>query len=432
MSKTSELLEEIEHRIRIGDLVPGDRLPAVRELAESRNIAPNTVASVYRALSARGLVQGAGRKGTFVAGAPPIRRPISDSVPAGLLDLATGNPDRRLLPELAASLSAIGSHSVMYGAPQMLPELSEWFNEWFSRDGIRIEGSGLAGGSLDGIERVLTAQMRPGDKVGIEDPGYASIFDLVRALGLHPVPISIDRSGLEPEALCVGITQGLDALIVTPRGHNPTGAALDEERADVLTSVVAEHPSLLVIEDDHAAHVAGVPYHSIIAESTRRWAVVRSTAKSLGPDLRVAGMVGDAATIGRVMGRQALGTGWVSHILQQIVIGLVSSPDIESIFSTATKKYQQRRDALTTPLAAAGISAQGTSGMNVWVPVEDEAAVVAGMQRRGYAIRSGARYRMDAKPGVRITTASSDLKELDAVAEALIDVLSVGTFTRSG
>ncbi|NUS14075.1 MAG: GntR family transcriptional regulator, partial [Streptomyces sp.] len=62
--------------------------------------------------------------------------------------------------------------------------------------------------------------------------------------------------------------------------------------------------------------------------------------------------------------------------------------------------------------AQRGIAAHGRSGLNVWVPVRDESAVVNGLRSRGWWVAAGARFRVASGPGVRITTA--DLEVADA------------------
>jgi DNA-binding transcriptional regulator YhcF (GntR family) len=57
----------IAGRIVRGSLLPGTRIPTVRELAGRLGLAPNTVAKAYRELEADGLLIGRGRRGTFVA-----------------------------------------------------------------------------------------------------------------------------------------------------------------------------------------------------------------------------------------------------------------------------------------------------------------------------------------------------------------------------
>ena len=79
------------------------------------------------------------------------------------------------------------------------------------------------------------------------------------------------------------------------------------------------------MEDDYVAAVAGAPYFSV-HDASARWVVIRSLSKVLGPDLRVAPIAGDPLTISRVEGRQLLGAGWVSHLLQQTAAQLWASP----------------------------------------------------------------------------------------------------------
>ncbi len=61
-----QLMDQVEHAIRLGMLVPGDQLPIVRDVVESMAINPNTVLKAYRELEGKGLVAGRPGLGTFV------------------------------------------------------------------------------------------------------------------------------------------------------------------------------------------------------------------------------------------------------------------------------------------------------------------------------------------------------------------------------
>jgi DNA-binding transcriptional MocR family regulator len=431
VAKAEQLIAEIEQQIRTGQLAPGDRLPPVREFARERELAPNTAAAVYKSLAARGLVQGEGRRGTFVAAKPAVRVHIDEPVPGDLINVANGNPDPAVLPDLATALAAVPNTPLLYGREQIVPQLAELFHADFEADGIDATELAVVAGALDGIERVLAAHLRPGDSVGIEDPGYSSVTELVTAMGFRPVPIRVDDRGPVPDAVADAVARGVSALIITPRAQNPIGAAIDADRATELRALMVAHPHVLVIEDDHAGPVSGAVHQTAIPASAPNWAVVRSVAKSLGPDLRVSALVGDATTVGRVRGRQAVGTGWVSHILQHCVVAMLTSPDHGDLIEHARSTYAGRRDAFIGRLTDAGVEVGASSGLNVWIPVTDEAAVVTAMERRGFAIRSGARYRLDAPSGVRVTIASTTEDVLKRVADALVEILEPSMVRRN-
>ncbi|NEE59833.1 GntR family transcriptional regulator, partial [Streptomyces sp. SID8455] len=193
---------------------------------------------------------------------------------------------------------------------------------------------------------------------------------------------------------------GARAIVVTDRAQNPTGASVSGRRAGELKAVLARHPDVLLIEDDHGHAIVDLPLHPL-AGTTDHWAFVRSAAKAYGPDLRVAVLTGDAVTVDRVAGRQRLGPGWVSRLLQRAVLHLWTSDAVDT--AAVARSYAERRDALVHALAERGVVARGRSGMNVWVPVSDETGAIARLLHAGWAVAPGARFRMAAPQAVRLT-----------------------------
>jgi GntR family transcriptional regulator len=63
-----QIVQQVEHAVRLGDLRLGDRLPKVREVVADLAINPNTVLKAYRELERKGLVAGRPGQGTFVEG----------------------------------------------------------------------------------------------------------------------------------------------------------------------------------------------------------------------------------------------------------------------------------------------------------------------------------------------------------------------------
>ncbi|MEU8522203.1 GntR family transcriptional regulator [Streptomyces sp. NBC_01216] len=402
----------VERGVAEGGLGPGDALPPVRRLADGLGVSPGTVATAYKELRRRGLVVTRGRGGTVVADAPAVASRRPPRVPTGLVDLAGGHPDPAFLPELrppALVRPAYGSHR----AEPRLGALEDLTRAWFARDGVPDEHVTFAHSALDCVARLLSTELRPGDTVAVEDPGFHHLLDLVPALGLRMAPVLVDGEGMVPEALRAALRGGVRAVVCSPRGQCPTGARFTEARRDALTEVLAEFPEVLVVEDDHNADIAGAPAATLAAAGLTRWAQVRTVSKHLGTDLRWAGLACDAATLARHDGRMLMTSGWVSHILQETMAGLLADPEVTALVAGAAAAYTSRRAALVDALAGYGITAAGTTGLNVWVPVRDESAVVNGLRTRGWWVAAGARFRIASAPAVRVTTAA--LREADAV-----------------
>ncbi|MCG3041326.1 aminotransferase class I/II-fold pyridoxal phosphate-dependent enzyme [Streptomyces sp. S1A] len=436
--RAAEIAASVERGVGTGKLKPGELLPPMRGLAAELGVNPNTVAAAYRALRERGVIETAGRRGSRVRPRPATtaREAIGVEAPEGARDISTGNPDPALLPSLNAALAAAARrherHPTLYGAPGLTGDLVRLAREAFDADAVPPGPVAAASGSLDAIERVLAAHLKPGDAVAVEDPGWGSLLDLVPALGLRTLPVALDDDGPLPEAVERALRQGARALVVTDRAQNPTGAAIRAPRARELRRVLAAHPRVLLIEDDHGHGIVDLPLHPLAGRDgpTEHWALVRSTAKAYGPDLRLAVLTGDAVTVDRVRGRQRLGPGWVSHLLQHTVTALWESRAIDP--AEVARSYGRRRAALLDALAARGVEAHGRSGMNVWVPVPDETGAVARLLRAGWAVAPGARFRIASPPGVRLTVSALSEDEAGPVADAVAAAIRPGEARRYG
>ncbi|KUN96940.1 aminotransferase class I/II-fold pyridoxal phosphate-dependent enzyme [Streptomyces caeruleatus] len=420
--RAAEIAASVERAVGAGELEPGQLLPPMRELAVELGVNPNTVAAAYRILRERGVIETAGRRGSRVRPKPATtaRESIRVDVPEGVRDVATGNPDPLLLPRLARVYAAAAEENdrepVMYGDPAVEPELARAARAAFDADGVPDGPIAVTSGSLDMIERVLAAHLKPGDTVAVEDPGWGSLLDLVPAVGLRTAPVGVDDEGPLPDDVRRALEAGARALIVTDRAQNPTGAVVSAARARALRSVLKAHPDVLLIEDDHGHGIVDLPLHTLTG-TTRTWAFVRSAAKAYGPDLRLAVFTGDPVTVDRVRGRQRLGPGWVSRLTQRALVRLWAEGAVDP--KAVSAAYAARRDPLIAALSDRGITAHGRSGLNVWIPVPDETGAVSRLLHAGWAVAPGARFRMSAPPGIRITIATLAAEEVAPLADAV-------------
>ncbi|GHE09366.1 GntR family transcriptional regulator [Streptomyces alanosinicus] len=418
----AEIAASVERAVAAGALDPGQSLPPMRELATRLGVNPNTVAAAYRTLRERGVIETAGRRGSRVRPKPATtgREELRVEVPAGGRDLASGNPDPALLPRLAPALAAAAKEGdarpVRYGDDPVDAELARLARAELDAEGVPEAPLTVTSGSLDAIERVLSAHLRPGDAVAVEDPGWGSALDLVPALGLRTLPVGMDDDGPRAEDLRRALESGARAFIVTDRAQNPTGACVSATRARALRAVLRDHPGTLLIEDDHGHGIVDIPLHPL-AGVTHHWAVVRSASKAYGPDLRVAVLTGDPVTVDRVRGRQRLGPGWVSLLLQRAVARLWAEGAVDR--TAVARAYGTRRDALVDALADRGVVAHGRSGMNVWVPVSDETGALARLLQAGWAVSPGARFRLNSPQAIRITISTLREEDVAPLADAV-------------
>jgi DNA-binding transcriptional MocR family regulator len=416
------LAESFEQAIRDGSLAAGDSLPPIRRLGRELGLSAGTVASAYRLLSTRGLTTSDRRRGTWVRELrkeelAPARYMIP--LPPGVTDCSTGQPDPEMLPDPLPLLSGLDYEPATYGSPLAHAGFIAEACRRLQHDEVPANHATVTFGALDAIGRVLASNLARGDRVAVEDPGWASLIDNLERSGYATVPLPLDAEGPTTDGVWQALATGAQAVVVTARAQNPTGAAISPARSEELKSVFARYPGRLVIEDDHACGLAEVPLASVVGP-TGRYAFVRSVAKGYGPDLRLAVTAGDSATIGRLEASVAAGAGWVSHLVQQLVLAMWDEAAVSRQLEEASSLYRQRRSALCDELRARGLEVQAPTGLNVWIPVDDEATATSALLTRGWLVAPGRSFRITSPPAIRLTIATLPTERAAECADAIV------------
>lgn len=385
------LANAVSRAIRDGVLVPGTKLPPIRQVAAELMLSPTTVTASWRLLARAGAIHADGRRGTTVAethapGAVRYRQAV-DRGASFALDLSTGAPDAELLPNLTSSfteLTTAGTPSSYLDAP-VLPELEAELRRSWPYPAERIT---VVDGALDALDQVARSVLRFGDRVVVEHPCFPALVDLMEAAGVEVVGVPLDVEGLQVEALATALKTPSRAVFLQPRAQNPTGVSMTRDRARHLARVL-EGSGALVVEDDSTGAVGMSEPLSIGEWLPDRTVHIRSYSKSHGPDLRLAAMSAPADLMDDMLARRQLGQGWSSRLLQRILLHLLTDPQVVAEVEKARSVYAERRRMMVEALRVNGVEVSGGDGINLWIPVQDEASALIRLASQGIGVAPG-------------------------------------------
>ena len=416
LSALEERLEEptsralataVSRAVADGVVPPGTKLPPIRTVATELALSPTTVSAAWGLLARSGVVATDGRRGTRVldtrAGDGGRYRRALDRPATLATDLSTGVPDEALLPTLGTVLSRLEKAGTpnSYLEDPVLPELAELLRaDW----PYPAEQLTVVDGAMDGLDLVTRSFLRFGDRVVVEHPCFPPLLDLLEALSVEVVGVRVDEEGLDPDGLAEALTSPVAAVVLQPRGQNPTGVTMSRARAGRIAELLDGYRTL-VVEDDSVHGLSPTPALSLGEWLPDRTLHIRSFSKSHGPDLRLAAVSGPAELLSVLDRRRHLGQGWSSRLLQRILAGLLTDPAAVAQVRAAGVEYLRRRRLLVEALAARGVRVGGVEGINVWVPVQDESAAIVRLASQGVGVSAGAPYAVlpDRQGHVRVT-----------------------------
>ena len=419
-----QITRAISADILRGRLKPGATLPGSRTLAKTLGVHRNTVLSAFRELQAQGWVE-AERNSTRVAEVlphPPTKaqaafqgslgfplEPPPKPVLAGLsgetgtLIFGTGLPDLRLVPVdgLARAYGrALRNRSLLsYGDPKGELRLRTALASLLS--GVRGLAIGpdqlmVVGGSQMGLDLLARTLLRPGDRVAVEDPGYAPAWVTLRLAGAELVPIPVDADGLRVEVLEAHLKERpIRALYCTPHHQFPTTVTMNGPRRLGLLELARNH-QMAILEDDYDFEFSfdgspGLPLAS--ADQAGVVVYIGTLSKVVAPGLRLGFVAGPQTLMDALAYRRFAADRQGDQVLERAVAELLEDGLLQRHVRKVGRVYQSRRSALVEALERDlnGIVAFDlpTGGMSLWLRTDPSLEVEAWAAR---AARKGVRF----------------------------------------
>jgi len=392
----AQIASQIRYAVSGGVLGGGERMPSSRELARLLGVSRTVVMGAYMQLFAEGWLEGRHGSGTYVAAgthatasatgspapqAPPERRDEP------VIELAPG------IPWAAGIDQGIWRRALRYAGtqppsawpdPAGLPDLRAEVTTYMRRTrGLAASTAEvlITRGVAAGLALLVAGIVKPGDRVGVEDPGYPSARQVLTRAGAIVVPCPVDSRGIIPGKL----PGNLKLVYTTPAHQYPLGGRLPVARRQALTAW-ARATGALIVEDDYDSEfrydVAPLP--TMRGMDPDVVVYLGTTSKMLTPALGWGWLIAPPALVAELAGiRRELGDR-VPEPVQHAVLSMLRTGDLERHVRKMRLEYARRRAAVVDALSAAsagtgaamaGSGAPAGAGPLVWRLLGDTAGM---------------------------------------------------------
>ena len=277
-----ELADFITRLVDGGTLLPGSRVPSLRQISRERGTSLATALQAYRLLEDRGVLEARPQSGFYVARrargrleAPAISKPASTprtvllsavalrlfeyasdpslvplgcAIPSAEL-LAAGRLDRFLARAARERGVKHNTYTALRGERALRGELARRAARWggtLSPDDLVVTC-----GCTEALTLALQAVAQPGDTIAIESPTYFGLLHTIEVLNLRALELPTDPfTGVDPGALEQALRERpVKACLFSSSFNNPLGCTPSDERKRELLRLLTRH-RVPLIEDD--------------------------------------------------------------------------------------------------------------------------------------------------------------------------------------
>jgi GntR family transcriptional regulator/MocR family aminotransferase len=432
---TEQIAAQLRDVFTGGRLAAGERLPSTRALAAALGVSRTVVTGAYTQLFAEGWLEGRHGSGTYVA-AGAVAPLGAAAGPARVAGPGPGpaSPAPTLPPApAAAAADRAGGPRAAWLQPVPVPPVNlwpgipwqagidpaAWRRAWrhagtepvtaqpdpCGRVALREALTGylrrsrgvcattdqilVTRGVSAGLGLVAAALLRPGDRVGVEEPGYQAARAVLASRGAQLVPCRVDGDGLVVDEL----PGDLRLVYTTPAHQYPLGGRLPVPRRQALAAW-ARSTGAFIVEDDYDGEfrydVAPLP--TLFGLDPDVVVYLGTTSKTLTPTLGAGWLIARPDLIPALTAAAVDLGERVSGPVQHAVTELLASGELERHVRRMRHEYARRRAVMVTALA--GRLTGDTAGLHMVLelPPGTATAVAAAARERGVEVATLDRY----------------------------------------
>lgn len=395
----------IRRDLEQGRLVPGDRLPPQRDLADALGIDTGTVTRAYAEARRQGLIDADGRRGSFVrerpAGGLTSQMPPFDTG----MNLPPIPAHGSFASLFAATLQDIlhgpaAANRLQYQPAGGAPEDRLVGAQWLAASGIEAGEDNVlvTSGAQTALHAIASSILDPGDAVctgAFVYPGWTAIC---RRRGIAIVPLAAGAQGIDPDALEHACrSASIRAVYVVPENDNPTTATLTQERRQRIVEIARRH-DLRIIEDDPYSRLGPGSIPSLAALAPERTWHVASLSKLISPALRIAYL---RAPLLRDALRLATDTHETTIMPPPLNLAVCTRWLSDGTWVKMVDEVREEcvvRQAIVAGLLPAGSYRAAPAGYHLWVPLDGETTsfeLVNGLRTMGVSAVASEQFRVD-------------------------------------
>ncbi|MGS1010209.1 aminotransferase-like domain-containing protein [Achromobacter anxifer] len=375
----ARIADALESDIRAQRLLPGTRLPTLKELAATVGVTPGTVNRAYELAQRRGLVEGEVGRGTFVLGTPVQAGRAAEDVPVAVaasdvIDLSIVKPNLEIQePYVRATLGELARSPILTDMLDYTPDGGHLLHRqagatWMELGGLpaNAEQVVLTAGAQHGLWVAVNALSNPGDLVLCESLCYPGVASVIQSLGRRIGGVHMDAEGMRPDHLRELCQRERPALVICiATCQNPTTAIMSVERRREIAQIARDF-DIALLDDDLYGFLAPSSVPPLTTFAPERTVYLTSLSKSVASTIRLGYMHCPPEWLPRMTSNVRTSIWMVSPLAAQIATTLISN-GTAAIMAGKQKEEARHRQAMAREILGQHEFLSQPTAFHIWL-----------------------------------------------------------------